>query len=210
MVKDCEERPGDGDASGKVTLGGRERVGCRGRLEEEESEEDKDLGEDTGVVAVRVHTEGLERRDEDKEGRESVPEREWKVDPEFVIYVLSRVMLFDEIVDVRDGRADEESKDESDDVVAAAPDADVDGVEDDEEGETPVDTIDDDLLSGFEELVDDGSEKEEVDDRPEAEYPGSGSEVSLLAGAVDWSRSSDGVDVATGEEEVDDNVHDFE
>lgn len=210
MVKDSEERPGNGNASGEVTFGRRESVGCGGRLEEEESEEDEDLGEDTGVMAVGVHTESLECRNEDKESSESVPEREWKMDPEFVIDVLSRVMLLDDIVDVRDGGADEESKDESDDVVATAPDADVDGVEDDEKGETPVDTVDDDLLSGFEELVDDGSEKEEVNDRPETEHPRSGSEVGFFASAVDWSGSSDGVDVATGEEEVDENVHDFE
>lgn len=76
------------------------------------------------------------------------------------------MVLLDDVVDVRNGRADEESEDESDDVVATAPDADVDGVEDDEEWETPVDTVDDDLLARLEELVDDGSEKEEVNDRP--------------------------------------------
>lgn len=210
MVKDGEERPGDGDASGEVALGRRESVGCGGRLEEEESEEDEDLGEDTGVVAVCVHAERLKCRHEDKESCEPMPEREWKVDPEFVVYVLSGVMLLDDVVDVRNGRADEESEDESDDVVATAPDADVDGVEDDEEWETPVDTVDDDLLAGFEELVDYGSEKEEVNDRPKTERPGSGSEIGLLASSVDRSRSGNSVNVATGEEGVDENVHDFE
>lgn len=171
MVKDGEERPGDGDASGEVAFGRRESVGGRGRLEEEESEEDEDLGEDTSVVAVCVHTERLKRRHKDKESRESMPKGEWKVNPEFVVNILSRVVLLDDVVDMRDSRADEESKDESNDVVAAAPDADVDGVEDDEEGETPVYTVDDNLLAGFKELVDDCSEKEEVNDRPDAECP---------------------------------------
>lgn len=40
--------------------------------------------------------------------------------------------------------------------------------------------IDDDLLSGFEELVDDGAEEKDMDDRPKTDYPFSWSEVGLL------------------------------
>lgn len=52
------------------------------------------------------------------------------------------------------------------DVVVPGPEVDVDGVQDGEEGEAPGDAVDDDLLSAIEELVDDGSEEEEVNKRP--------------------------------------------
>ena len=51
-------------------------------------------------------------------------------------------------------------------VVVPGPEVDVDGVQDGEEGKTPGDAVDDDLLSAIEELVDDGSEEQEVNERP--------------------------------------------
>jgi len=210
MIKDTEDGPGNGDATGKISFGGGESVGGRSGLKEQERKEDEDVGEDTGVVTVSVHAKGLESGDEDEESRESVPEGEGEVDPKFIVDVLGGVMLLDNVVDVRGGRADEQGKDESNDIVAARPDVDVDGVEDDEQGEAPVDGVNDNLLAGFEELVDDGAEEKEVDNGPDAEGPSSGSEVRLLASAVVVVGTSDGVDVTTGEEEVDDNVHDFE
>lgn len=210
MIEDTEDGPGNGDATGKIAFGRGEGVGGGSGLEEEEREEDKDLGEDTSVVTVSVHAKGLESGDEDEESSESVPEGERQVHPKFIVDVLSGVMLLDNIVDVGDGRADEQGKDESDDIVAARPDVDVDGVEDDEEREAPVDAVDDNLLARFEELVDNGAEEKEMDNGPDAKGPSGRSEVGLLAGAVVVVRSSNGVDVATSEEEVDENVHNFE
>ena len=81
----------------------------------------------------------------------------------FVIEVLGGVMLLHDVVDVGDRRADEEREDERDDVVSVAPDVDVEGVEEDEERETPVDSIDDNLLAVIEELVDNRAEEKKVD-----------------------------------------------
>ena len=55
----------------------------------------------------------------------------------------------------------------TDDVVVPRPDVDVDGVEHAEEGEPPPDAVNDDFLAALEELVDDGSKEQEVNERPE-------------------------------------------
>jgi len=210
MVKDGKERPSDSNASGEITLGGGECVSGRGGLEEEQGEEDKDFGEDTGRVALGVHAERVKGGEEDEEGRESVPQGERKVNKEFVKEALGGMLLLGDVVDVGDGGAYEEGKDECDDVVAMRPDVDVDGVEEEKEGEAPVDAVDDDLLAALEELVDDGSEEQEVDDRPDAEGPAGWGQVGLLTGAVDVMGTSNGVDVASGEEDVNEDVDDLE
>jgi len=133
VIEDTEEGPGDSDGTGEITFGGGEGVGGGGGLEEEQGEEDEDLGEDAGVVVERVDTERVEAGKEDQVGRPAVPEREGEVNEQFVRHVLSGMMLLDDEIDVRDGRADEEREDESDDVVAVSPDVDVEGVEEDEE-----------------------------------------------------------------------------
>lgn len=46
------------------------------------------------------------------------------------------------------------------------PHVDVDGVQDGEEGEAPGDAVNDDLLAAVEELVNHGSEEEQVDEGP--------------------------------------------
>ena len=51
-------------------------------------------------------------------------------------------------------------------IVVPGPDVDVDHVQDGEEREPPANAVNDDLLATFEELVDDCSEKEKVDERP--------------------------------------------
>jgi len=158
MVKDGEERPSDGNASSEVTFGRGEGVGSGGGLEEEEGEEDENLGENAGVVTMGVHTKGLERGDKDEERREAMPERERQMDPEFIVYVLGGVMLLDDVVDVGRSRANEKRQEERDDVMTTAPDVNVDGVQDDEEREAPADAVDDGLLAGREELIDDGAE----------------------------------------------------
>lgn len=50
--------------------------------------------------------------------------------------------------------------------MSVTPDVDPEGVEEDEEGEAPVDGVNDDLFAAFEELVDDRSEEEEMDQGP--------------------------------------------
>ena len=79
--KDGEQAPGDGDASGKITLGTRECVCGRGSLEEEQCEEDKQLREDAGLVRERVDTECLEGGEENEYGRPAVVQREREVYP---------------------------------------------------------------------------------------------------------------------------------
>jgi len=107
------------------------------------------------------------------------------------------VVLLDDVIDVGHRGADEECEDERDDVVLAAPDVDIDSVDDSEEGEAPADAVDDDTVSSREELVDDESEEEEVYQRPETESPRSRSEVGFLTAVVDALGRSDGVNVRT-------------
>jgi len=76
-------------------------------------------------------------------------------------------MLFNHVVDVSYCGRDEERKDESGNVAVVGPQVDVDGIQDTEERETPRDTVNDDLLSTREELVDDGAEKENVNYSPD-------------------------------------------
>jgi len=210
MVVDTKERPSDGDASGEITLGGGEGVCGRGGLEEEEGEEHEDLGEDAGVVVEGVDAERVEACDEDQEGGESVPDREGEVDPELIVDVLGGVMFLDDVVDVGDGGADEEGEDEGDDVSSVAPDVDVAGVEEDEQGEAPVDGIDDDLLAAVEELVDHGSEEEQVDQGPDTKGPRGWGEVGLLAVPIVVGRAGDAVRVAPHEANVQEDIDEFE
>lgn len=112
VLEDSEERPGDGDAAGKVALGRGERVRRGSRLEEEEREEDEDLGPDAGAVRKGVHAKGLEGGEKDEHSRPAVVEREGEVHPELVVQRLGGVEAPNDVVDVRDGRADEQGEDE--------------------------------------------------------------------------------------------------
>jgi len=210
VVEDSEEGPGNGNAAGKVALRGREGVGRGSRLEREEGKEDKDFGEDAGGVVLSIDAERLKGSQEDEVGREAVPEREREMDPQFVVDILREMVLLDNVEDVRDGGGDKEGKEESDDVVAASPDVDIDDVEDDEEGEAPVDAVDDDLLAVVEELVDNRAEEQEVDHRPQSKDPTGGREVRLLARSIGTGGSSDSVDVGTEEQDVENHVHHLE
>lgn len=55
----------------------------------------------------------------------------------FVTQALRRVVLLDNPVDVAHRRADEQSKDERNSVVAIAPDVDIDGIKDQKRWEAP-------------------------------------------------------------------------
>lgn len=140
-----------------------------------------------------------------------MPEREGEVDEQLVGGTLRRVMLLDDVVDMGDCSGDQQTEDESDDVVVMTPDGDVDRVEDDDEGETPTDSIDDDrfCVCGHE-LVDDSSKEEKMDEGPDGESPRGGSNISLFYVGIDGSRSSNGVNVATEEEKVDEDINDLE
>jgi len=158
MVKYTEQGPGDGDASSEITFRGGEGVCHRGRFQEEKGQEHKDLGEDPSVMVEGIDTKGIECGDEDQEGGEPMPKREGQMDPKFVMDVLGRMMLLHNVIDVRDGGTNEESQEEGDDISTVTPDIDVAGIEDDEERQTPIDSIDDDLFAAIEELVDDSPE----------------------------------------------------
>jgi len=161
--EDGEKGPANGDGTCDVTLGGGEGVSGGGCFEEEEGEEDEDLGPDSCGVDEGVNAESFEGREEDEDGGEAVVEGEGEVDPEFVVNVLAGVMLLHDIVDVTDAAANEQGEDERDDVVLLTPNIHVDTGQDGQKGETPGDAVDDGTLSGREELIDDVTEKEEVD-----------------------------------------------
>jgi len=196
MIKDTEQRPGNGNASGKITFRRREGIRRRGRLEEEKGQEDKDLGENAGVVMESVDTESIETGDEDEEGREAVPYREGQMDPKFIVNVLGRVMLLHNVIDVGDGGANQEGEDEGEDVAAMTPEIDVDGIQQDEERQAPVDGINDNLFAIVEELVDNGAEEQEMNNRPDAEGPSGGGEVGFFTVAIIVRWACDAVCVA--------------
>ena len=58
----------------------------------------------------------------------------------------------------------------------------------------------------FGELVDDCSKEKKMDERPDREGPGGWGDVGFLARVPRLGRPSDGVNVRTQEQEVDDNV----
>jgi len=156
---------------------------------------------------IRIDTERLEGGQKDKNGGPPVPHGERQVDEQLIGGGFRGMILLDDIINVADGRGDQEGKDECDDIMVVGPDGNEDCVEDGEEGEPPGDPIDHDgLRVGGSELVDDGAKKEEVDDRPSEEGPVGWSEVRLLDVSVDGLRGGYGVDVGPQEEEVDDDV----
>lgn len=181
------------------------------RTRNSQGEEDEDLGPDPCVVCVRIDTECLKGGQKDKDGGPPVPHGERQVHEQLIAGGLGRMILLDDIVDVADGGGDQEGEDERDDVVVVGPDGNEDCVEDGEERESPGDSVNHDGLGvGGSELVDDGAKKEEVDDRPSEEGPVGWSEVRLLDVSVDGVRGGYGVDVRPQEEEVNDDVSDFE
>ena len=121
------------------------------------------------------------------------------------------MVFLDDIVDVGDHGGDQEGKDEGGDVMLVGPDTDQDGIQDGQEREPPGDPVNHDgLCVGGRELVDDGAEEEEVDDGPGEESPDGRGEIRLLDVTVDGVRGSYGVDVGAQEEEVNEDVNDFE
>lgn len=104
-------------------------------------------------------------------------------------------MLLDDVVDVSYGRTNEEGKNECPDVMVRSPQVDIDGIQDGEKREAPRNAIDDDRLSGREELVNDGEKEEKVDKRPDEEGPGRGGHISFFSMEVDVCWRHHGVDV---------------
>lgn len=76
------------------------------------------------------------------------------------------MVLLHNIVDVSDSRRDEKRKDEGDDVVLVDPDVNVDRIKDGQEREAPRDTVNEDTLAAGEKLVDNGAEKQQMNERP--------------------------------------------
>ena len=176
-----------------------------------QGEEDEDLSPDPSVMFSLIDTERLKGGQKDKNGGPPMPHGERQVHEQLIAGGLGGMILFDDIVNVADGGGDQEGKNEGDDVMVVGPDGNEDCVEDGEEREPPGDSVNHDgLCMGGSELVDDGAKKEEVDDRPSEEGPIGWSEVRLLDVSVDGLRGGYGVDVRPQEEEVNDDVNDFE
>ena len=66
MLTDCEQCPGDHCGSCCITLAASESVSSGGRLKEDKSKENEDLGPDTGFVSVGVDAECLEEGENDE------------------------------------------------------------------------------------------------------------------------------------------------
>lgn len=77
--------------------------------------------------------------------------------------------FFHNPVDMTDGRAHKERKDERHNIMSMGPNIDIYGIEDQQEGEAPRNAVDDDPLSRREELVDDVSEQQQMNHGPNVE-----------------------------------------
>lgn len=206
LIPDTEQGPRNRSSTSKVTLGRREGVGGSGGLKDEEGEEHKDLGPHTSVVLVGITAKGFKASEEDEDSGPAVVQGEGKVNKHFVSESARPVVLLDDIVNMADGRADEQGEDECNYVVVVSPDVDIDGIEDRQERETPSNAVNGDLLASVGELVDDITEQQEVDERPDDKGPACRGEIRLLGGLVNVTGTRNSINVAAEEEEVDDNV----
>ena len=146
VLEDGPEDPGDDGGSSNVSLVGLERVSDSGRLEEEKREEHKDLGSDAGVV-VDLSAERLESGQDDEDERPGVVEGERKVNKQLVEQVSSSVVPLDLDVDGGHGRGDEDGRDKGEDVHRPDAEERVRRREQTEEGEPPLDLVDDQSLA---------------------------------------------------------------
>lgn len=163
--EDSEECPGDSGCARSIAFLAGERVCGRGRLEEDECEQDKDLGPDAGFLSVRVDSEGFKTGDHDKNDGPSVVKREREVDQPLLCQTLSTgVVCLDNVVDLADRRGHQQAEDEREDVPVSSPEEDVDAVKESEKRESPVDAVDDDVITARGELEDHSAEQQEVDE----------------------------------------------
>jgi len=96
-----------------------------------------------------------------------VIEREWEVNESLLSpALLARVVLLDNVVDLRDGRRNQQRHDERKDEPVPAGEKDENAVEDTEDGESPANRVDNDLLTTGGELVDHGTKEQKVDQGP--------------------------------------------
>jgi len=73
-----------------------------------------------------------------------MPQREWQMDKQLVRNALRRVVFLDDIIDMGYSARDQQAGYEGDDVVVGAPSIDIDRVKDDEGGESPADSVNND------------------------------------------------------------------
>jgi len=191
------QRPGNNDGGRKIAFGAGESIsGCRA-LKEEEGQEDEYFGPDTSTMLMGVNTKSLERGEDNKDGGPTVIKRKGEMDKQLVSHVLWRVVLLDDVIDVGHCGANKECHDECYGVVVASPDIDVDSIENSQKGEAPRNTINNYRFSRREELVDNSSKKEDVDQRPDEKSPRGWSKIGLLSTEIYAGRSSDGIDIRT-------------
>lgn len=210
MVPDTPQGPSDGQTSSDITLGAGERVRSASTFEEEEREEDEELGPELGRVSSRIDTESLKGSQPDEDNGPSVVERERKVDKKLACQTDTPTMLIDGEVDVAHSGAHEEDTDKGDNIITMRPYTNVDSIEHGEEWEAPADAVDDEDLAGVSKLVENETKEKEVDEGPDEEGPGGWSEVGLFSRVVHIARAGNGVDIATKEKEIYDDVYGLE
>jgi hypothetical protein len=106
-------------------------------------------------------------RENDEESRPAVIEREWKMNEQLIRKRLRRVVLLHDVINVCDSGGHEQREDESDDVMVADEQVNVDGVEHTKQRKTPGNAVDDDAFTSIEELIDDGTEEKKVNEGPD-------------------------------------------
>jgi len=96
--------------------------------------------------------------DEYEDGDPSVSEGEWEVNEDLVGPATGLVIPAQDPVDMGGGRIDEQTEDESPDVMTVSPKVDIDGDEDGEDGEPPTNTLNDESVTSVGELIDEITE----------------------------------------------------
>jgi len=157
-----------------------------------------------------VDAESLKCCEHDENSGPPVVKREWEVDENLISHGRRGVMLFNDVINVRDCGGNKERKDKRPNVMVVSPQGDIDSIQKAEEGETPGNGVDDHRFARREELIDDGSKQKQMDQRPNEERPGGGTHVCFLAIVIASSVRGDGVDVGAEEKAVNNNIDDLE
>lgn len=102
-------------------------------------------------------------------------------------------MLLDNIIYMGNCGADKERENEGHDVMVTGPEIDINCIQDGKKRKPPGDTVDDCLFSKREELIDNGTKEEDMNESPDEESPGGRSDVGFLRIEINGGGGGNGV-----------------
>lgn len=97
---------------------------------------------------------------------------------------LPLMILLNHIIYMTHRTAHKQRKHKRNNIMSSRPHIHINRIQHSQQRQSPADPVDDDLLAGIGELVEEGAEEEEVDEGPDGECPGCGGEVGCFCGAV--------------------------